>query len=107
MHGLSAAQQEVLRRLALGDELTVARTMIGGSTDHPVLDTRSSIAVRLAALASLDFNPRSVDTALAECYRAGLDTDDVLRIVSAITPVVGSVRSMAARGAIAASIASR
>lgn len=102
MHGLSAARQEVLRRLALGDELTVARTMIGGSADRPLLDVRSSSIIRLAALVSLDFNPESVRIALSECHRAGLDTDDVLGIVSAIAPVVGSVRSGAALDAVTA-----
>jgi hypothetical protein len=78
--------------------------MIGGSADHPLLDARSTSAIRLAALVSLDFNLGSVQIALAECHRAGLDTDDVLRIVSAIHPVVGSVRSGAARDAITASV---
>jgi hypothetical protein len=58
--------------------------------------------MRLAALVSLDFNPESVHVALAECHRAGLDTDDVLGVVSAIAPVIGSVRSRAAFDAVTA-----
>ncbi|WP_323101203.1 hypothetical protein [Intrasporangium sp. YIM S08009] len=95
---------------------TKGRTMTEPATEAPVLDllarmTADSVEtssldpgtlmlVRIAALVAVDAPPFSYLTNLAAASDAGLDVDDVRGVLSAIAPIVGTTRVVAATGRI-------
>lgn len=88
-----SAFQEILRRLALGDERAVSLAMLGGGTDTPLLDSRTAALVRLSCLTAMESNRASLQAAISECWAAGAERHEMLDVIDAIAPLVGTVRT--------------
>ena len=80
--------------------LDLLARMTADSVDTSSLDPGTLMLVRIAALVAVDAPPFSYLTNLAAASDAGLDVDDVRGVLSAIAPIVGTVRVVAATGRI-------
>lgn len=90
-------QLELLKRLALNDEQALASLMSGDLGNWAKRHTKTGALNRIAALIALDAIAPSYGSAVDAALAAGADDDDVIAVLIAIAPVVGTVRvSMAA-----------
>jgi len=80
--------------------LDLLARMTADSVDTSSLDPGTLMLVRIAALVAVDAPPFSYLTNLAAASDAGLDVDDVRGVLSAIAPIVGTARVVAATGRI-------
>jgi alkylhydroperoxidase/carboxymuconolactone decarboxylase family protein YurZ len=101
---LKPVYQEMLRRLTLGDERAVGRVLCGGSVDAPLLDDKTTALVRLACLVAIESDGPSLHPAIDECHAAGAEGDEMIEVVEAVTPVIGSVRVHNATASIIAAL---
>ena len=62
------------------------------------LDARSLMLVRIAALVSVDAPPASYLANLGASAEAGIDADQLRGVLTAIAPIVGTARIVAATG---------
>ena len=96
---MSPEREQLIRRLSLNDERTVELVLgapLGSAGSSDVAARRTRSLVRLAALIAVESPLTSyqwaVDLALAE----GATDADILDVLTAVGPVVGSVRLTAA-----------
>jgi alkylhydroperoxidase/carboxymuconolactone decarboxylase family protein YurZ len=75
--------------------------MIAASLEASSLDQKTFMLVRLAALVAVDAPPLSYLGNLAVAGEAGISREDVQGVLTAIAPVVGTARVVAAVGNIA------
>ena len=94
--------RQLLRRLAANDEGCLAGVLqpgfVPGSAQlgaHRLLDTRTSLLVRLAALLALDASTESVRWAVDLAFAAGAD-DETLAAVAIVSGVTGGSAQLAA-----------
>ena len=78
--------------------LDLLANMTADSLDASSLDTRSLMLVRIAALAAVDAPPFSYMVNLAAASDAGIDVEQVRGVLTAIAPIVGTPRVVAATG---------
>jgi hypothetical protein len=76
-------------------------TMIAASLEASSLDEQTFMLVRLAALVAVDAPPLSYLGNLAVAGEVGITSEDVQGVLTAIAPVVGTARVVAAVGKIA------
>ena len=85
-------QRQMLRRLTLGDEQSLADALGGRGANTSLLDDKTRCLVRLAGLVALDAKDAllhaSIDTALG----AGASDEEIVEVVLAVAPIVGSSR---------------
>jgi hypothetical protein len=84
--------------------LDLLATMTTESLEATSLDPASIMSVRLAALVATGASPASYALNLAAAGEVGLDADDVRGVLTAIAPIVGTPRVVAATGDIVQAI---
>lgn len=104
---LSPGNQETLRRLALGDQREVARVMAGGYGDNPPLDGRTRALMRLAALSAIATDTELLHSVVEDCHEAGVERNELLGVIGAITPVVGRAQGQVAMESVLAALGVR
>lgn len=109
-HRQPAGYEETLRRLSLHDEAFVAAMMgeyVGvrrpGDMAH-VLDDRTRRLVILGALIAIDAGSAAIDAAVAAAFGAGATAEDVVDVLLAVAPAVGTARVVTAAPFVAASV---
>lgn len=97
--------EEFLRRLALNEEGVLA-TVLGARLDErdDGLDDRTRALTRLAALIALDSGSASYQWGVAAAHAAGASDEDILAVVAAVSPIVGSLRTAAAMAEVAVAL---
>jgi alkylhydroperoxidase/carboxymuconolactone decarboxylase family protein YurZ len=75
--------------------------MTAASLEASTLDTQSLMLVRIAALVAVDAPPASYLLNLGVASDVGVNVDQVTGVLSAIAPIVGGPRIVAATGNIA------
>lgn len=96
-------QEDLLRRLALHEDGVVEALVCAGrsSTDSPVLDARTHALVRLAGLVALDSSAATYQWGVTAALSAGASDGEIVGVLVALLPVVGTVRVQAATPEIA------
>jgi 4-carboxymuconolactone decarboxylase len=91
------SQRESLRRLSLHDQgyLDALRTS-ASNADSARLDPRSCSLGRMAALYALDGPEPSYGWAASIALASGVTSDEMVALLIAIAPVIGSARVVAA-----------
>ena len=84
---------ERLRRLALGDEHAADRVMRGEWRDGPDPDEKTTALVRLACVIASGTDGPALFASVDGCRAAGIETDEVLEMVSGLSPVIGRERT--------------
>jgi len=112
-HRQPPGYEETLRRLALNDEALVAAMMgeyVGvwraGDVDDMahMLDDRTRRLVILGALIAIDAGSAAIDAAVAAAFGAGATAEDVVDVLLAVAPAVGTARVVTAAPFVAASV---
>lgn len=85
--------------------LDLLAQLTADSVDASSLDTRTLVLVRLAALVAVDAPPVSYLTNLEAAAEVGVDADQVAGVLTAVAPIVGTPRVIAAADGIAESLA--
>lgn len=80
--------------------LVTMTEMTEASIKHANLDDRLLMMVRFAALAAVDAPPASYLLNLGAAAELGLTLEDVQSVLIAVTPIIGTPRTVAAVGAI-------
>jgi 4-carboxymuconolactone decarboxylase len=95
--------EELLRRLALNDEAALEAALHVSLSDSPAsgLDEKSSALVRLAGLIGVRSSAASYEWGVAAALAAGATDEEVVGVLLAVAPVVGSPRVTCASADIA------
>jgi 4-carboxymuconolactone decarboxylase len=98
--------EELLRRLALQDEVVVRETltMRPKATAAPLLSQRVEALARLSALIALDAPVVSYQAAVLDALAAGAPADEIVGTLVAVAPIVGAARVTSAAPAIASAL---
>jgi 4-carboxymuconolactone decarboxylase len=86
--------EDLLRRLALNDERSVASALADGGPCR--LDPKTHALVRLGALVSLGAAPASYRLTVERAYAAGATDEEIIGVLAAVSPAVGYARVVAA-----------
>ena len=81
--------------------LDVLTQMTASSVEASNLDTHSLMLVRLAAMAAIGAPPASYLLTIGPAQDSGVTLEDVQDVLSAVAPIVGTSRVIAATGNIA------
>lgn len=86
--------QELLRRLAVNDEGALESLLATPLADagQVGLDAKAAALVRLAALVALDCPPATYQWSVTAALAAGATDGEVIGVLAALAPVVGSAR---------------
>jgi 4-carboxymuconolactone decarboxylase len=97
--------EEFLRRLALNEE-GVLSSLLGARLDgrDDGLDDKTRALARLAALIALDSVSASYQWGVAAAHAAGATDEEILAVVVAVSPIVGSARTTAAAAEVAVAL---
>ena len=96
--------EEKLRRLAIHDERSVGSTM-GGAIDLPSdLTERELSLVWIAATVAMDAPAASIGWATSRASAAGVSADDIVGVLEAIAPIVGSATVVSASPKVAQAV---
>ena len=87
LEGLATAEEDLVASLL---EMQIHNREASG------LDPRTYSLVKIAALIALDAPPASYVAHVAFALEAGVDPDDILKVVVAVAPQVGIPRAVAA-----------
>lgn len=90
-----AADEELLRRLAIHDPRCVDDVLSGEDVAAHELDPKVLALVRLAGLISVDAPDAALQWGVAEALGAGASTAEVVAELVALGPALGSVRLVA------------
>ncbi len=95
--------EETLRRLTVDDERYLADVLARrpGASGTEGLDPRIANLARLGALIALDAGPATIDSAVAAALAAGASPQDIVDVLLAVGPAVGSARLVSAAPRIA------
>jgi len=85
--------EDLLRRLALNDERSVASALADGECG---LDPKDRALVRLGALVSVGAAPASYRLTVERAYAAGATDEEIVGVLAAVGPAVGFARVVAA-----------
>ena len=88
--------EALLRRLAVLDEHTIAAALPMQAGDDRGLDTRTTALVRLAGLIALQSSPQTYEWAVAAALDTGCSADEVVAVLAALAPVIGTARASSA-----------
>jgi alkylhydroperoxidase/carboxymuconolactone decarboxylase family protein YurZ len=81
--------------------LDLLATMTAASIKASSLDERTLMLVRIAALVAVEAPPASYLMNLGAVGEAGLEAEDILGVLAAVAPIVGTARVVSAAGNIA------
>jgi alkylhydroperoxidase/carboxymuconolactone decarboxylase family protein YurZ len=96
-------QEDLLRRLALNDRQAL-ETLLGAelsAPDRSALGAKTHALVRIAGLVALDSSAASYQWGVTEALAAGASDSEIVGVLVALLPVVGTVRVNAAAPAVA------
>ena len=98
--------EDLLRRLTLNDEGVLEALLRAALADvEPAgLDAKTAALVRLAGLVALDSAPASYQWSITSALAAGASDAEVVGVLVALAPVVGTVRVGAAAAEVALAI---
>jgi alkylhydroperoxidase/carboxymuconolactone decarboxylase family protein YurZ len=98
--------ERLLRRLALNDEESVGRVLVGDADGGPpaALDPKLEVFAQLAALLALGGATTSLRAAVQRAADAGANESEIAEVLVAIGPVVGFARVVAAAPRLAAAL---
>jgi alkylhydroperoxidase/carboxymuconolactone decarboxylase family protein YurZ len=96
--------EELLRRLALNDETAVESTLGMPLSGLSGLDAKSSALVQLASLIALCSSESSYEWAVSAALAAGATDEEVVGVLLAVSPMVGTARASWASNDIAAAL---
>jgi len=90
--------ERLLRRLALNDEESVGRVLVGDTDAAPrsELDPKLEVFAQLAALLALGGATTSLRAAVQRAIDAGATESEIVEVLVAVGPVVGFARVVAA-----------
>ena len=92
MAPLDRAREELLRRLAINDEIAVeAAVQAPLGDDASSLDPKTDALVRLAGVIALASSPASYQWGVARALAAGASEDEIVGVLASLAPVVGVV----------------
>jgi alkylhydroperoxidase/carboxymuconolactone decarboxylase family protein YurZ len=86
--------ERLLRRLALNDEESVGRVLVGAATLEPEagLDAKLDLLVRLGALLSLGAATASLRSTVERAIAAGATESEIVDVLVAVAPAIGLAR---------------
>src|SRR4051812_1572425 len=84
--------EELLRRLAVLDDRTIASALPMRAGVEPELDARTTALVRLAAFVALQSSPQTCAWGVAAALDMGCSEVEVVAVLAVLAPVVGTVR---------------
>jgi 4-carboxymuconolactone decarboxylase len=86
--------EDLLRRLALNDEKTVATALgtVVADVTAAELDAKTHALVRLAALISLESAAASYEWGVSVALAAGASDEEIVDVLVAVAPIVGLTR---------------
>ena len=88
--------KEHLRRLAVHDDALVESILTEDTTLVPsVLDDKTVMLVRVAAMIALDAAPSSLQRTVAFALAAGASSREIVATLEAVTPAAGAARVVA------------
>jgi 4-carboxymuconolactone decarboxylase len=98
--------ERLLRRLALNDEESVGRVLVGDADRdrRAELDPKLEVFAELAALLALGGATTSLRAAVHRAADAGASESEIVEVLVAIGPVVGFARVVAAAPRLAAAL---
>jgi 4-carboxymuconolactone decarboxylase len=94
----------LLRRLVVLDEQTIAATVPLQAGVDRELDARTTALVRLAGLVALQSSPQTYEWAVAAALDTGCSADEVVAVLAALAPVIGTARVSSAAVNVATAI---
>lgn len=90
---MKSEHRELIRRLTLSDETTLADVMAGRSTQSkPLLDDRTRSLVRLAGLIALDARTTSLQAVAEAAFASGARDEEIVEVLAVVAPIVGTSR---------------
>lgn len=102
---MDAGLEELLRRIALNDEATLDSVLDGSvRTEARGLSAKTVALVRLAGLLALQSGESTLEWAVSAALDAGADDDEVVEVLVALTPLIGSARASSSAAAIASAL---
>ena len=92
------ASGDILRRLAIHDDSYVQSVLARGLRDTAAsgLDAKTQAFVRLGALVAVDATPPAYMCAIESALEAGATVDDLVGVLAALLPTIGTERVVAA-----------
>lgn len=89
---LDSELRRLLRLVTLNDEAALSDVMSGRVPGGPSLDQKTKSLVIVAGLIALDATTASLHAAVDNAFAAGASDEEILEVVLAVAPVVGSSR---------------
>jgi 4-carboxymuconolactone decarboxylase len=102
---VKAEHEDLLRKLALNEE-GVLTSLLGTELvdGEPGLDAKTAALVRLAGLVAVGSAPASYQWCVTSALAAGASDAEVVAVLAALAPIVGSVRVNSAAPEVALAI---
>jgi 4-carboxymuconolactone decarboxylase len=103
---VKAEHEDLLRKLALNEEGVLA-SLLGvdlAAAEPPGLDDKTAALVRLAGLIALESAPATYQWGVTSALAAGASDGEVVAVLEALAPIVGSVRVSSAAPEVALAI---
>ena len=103
---MRAEHEDLLRKLTLNDEGALASLLGAGFADAEPggLDAKTTALVRLAGLVAVESAPASYQWSVTSALAAGASDAEVVAVLVALAPIVGSVRVNSAAPEVALAI---
>jgi alkylhydroperoxidase/carboxymuconolactone decarboxylase family protein YurZ len=89
---LDSEVRRLLRRVTLNDEAALRDVMAGRLPAGSSLDDKTRSLVMIAGLIALDAKTTSLHAAVDNAFVSGASDEEILEVVLAVAPVVGSSR---------------
>ncbi len=98
--------ERLLRHLALNDEQSINRVLVGGNGPESlaVLDRKAELLVRLGALLALGAATASLRATVQRAMQAGASESEIVEVLVAVGPAVGLARVVAAAPRLASAL---
>jgi 4-carboxymuconolactone decarboxylase len=103
---VKAEHEDLLRKLALNEEGVLA-SLLGvdlADAEPPGLDAKTAALVRLAGVIALEAAPATYQWSVTSALAAGASDGEVVAVLEALAPIVGSVRVSSAAPEVALAI---
>jgi 4-carboxymuconolactone decarboxylase len=103
---VKAEHEDLLRKLALNEEGVLA-SLLGTElvdSEPAGLDAKTAALVRLAGLVAVESPPASYQWCVTSALAAGASDAEVVGVLAAVAPIVGSVRVSSAAPEVALAI---
>jgi 4-carboxymuconolactone decarboxylase len=103
---VKAEHEDLLRKLALNEEGVLA-SLLGAdlaAAEPPGLDGKTAALVRLAGVIALDSAPATYQWSVTSALAAGASDSEVVAVLEALAPIVGTVRVSSAAPEVALAI---